>query len=115
LTRSAQQKEIPVTDVVWREPPARPGRRHRFAQEAAQMREHPGEWLLLGTFPLSQSSSARSMGNSIRIGRYTTLRPAGAFDYQTATEDAHDSKGKLTRVVNVYARYVGEGYVSADT
>lgn len=91
-----------MTDVTWREPPERPSG-VRFAEEAVQMREHPGKWLLLQAFPRERGTHARSMGNSVKIGRYTALRPAGAFEPRTATEP--DERGNL--VVNVYARYVG--------
>ena len=91
-----------MTDVTWREPPERP-KGLRYEAEAGEMRKHPGKSVLLKSFPREQGASARSMGNSIRIGRYPAMRPAGAFAAQTATEPGDDG----TLVVNVYAKYVG--------
>lgn len=93
-----------MTDLTWREPPERPTGL-RFEKEAREMRENPGKWRLLRQFPPGQGGNARSMGNSIRIGRYTVFRPAFTFEPRTATEE--DSEGNP--VVNVYARYTGDG------
>jgi hypothetical protein len=93
-----------MTDVVWKEPPERPGARVRkFQHEADQMRLHPGDAVLMKSYPHEQGPAARSFGNAIKIGKYPALRPAGAFDYTTATEP--DDNGNP--VVNVYAWYVG--------
>ena len=93
-----------MTDVTWRKPPNRPKGR-RYEAEAEEMRRHPGKWMLLDTFLQAEGPLARSTGNSIRIGRYSAMRPAGDFEASTATEE--NKHGTL--VVNVYARYVGDG------
>jgi hypothetical protein len=92
-----------VTEVTWKEPPDRQAGL-KFEREAREMREHPGKWLLLDDYPPEQGQSARSMANSVKIGRYTALRPAGAFEARTATEE----NGSGDQVVNVYARYTGD-------
>jgi hypothetical protein len=94
-----------MTDVTWKEPPERPSGL-RFENEAREMRENPGHWLVLDTFLQAEAPLARSMGNSVKIGRYAALRPAGAFEARTATEPG---KKNGTVVVNVYARYIGDG------
>jgi hypothetical protein len=98
-----QKEETPVVNVTWKEPPERPSGR-RFEAEAEAMRSHPGAWVLLDSYLPEEGTMARSMGNSIRIGRYTAMRPAGAFEARTATEE-NEHGG---RTVNVYARYVGD-------
>lgn len=93
-----------MTDVTWREPPPRPSGL-RFEKEAREMRENPGRWLLLDAYLPEEGPLARSAGNSIRIGRFAALRPAGAFQARTATEPNEQGDKR----VNLYARYVGDG------
>jgi hypothetical protein len=91
-----------MTDLTWKEPPERPTGL-RFEKEAREMRENPGKWMLLQQFPPDQGGNARSMGNSIRIGRYTAFRPAGTFQQQTATE-TDDAGNPVERVREVRRR-----------
>jgi hypothetical protein len=75
--------------------------------EATALRARPGQWLLVNSFPPERESAARSMGVGIRTGRYHVFQPAGDFDAQTVTEDAHDSTCRLIQVINVYAVFLG--------
>lgn len=68
------------------------------------MRANPGRWLLLDTFLSSEGGNARSTGYSIKIGRYAALRPAGAFEVRTASEETADGPR-----ISLYARYTGTG------
>jgi hypothetical protein len=100
-----------MAELTWRNPPDNGGRQpgHVYEDEARQLREHPGEYALIKEFPLEEADSARTMGVGIRRGRFWVFRPAGAYHARTATEDSHDSRGRLVQVVNVYACYLGDG------
>lgn len=93
-----------MSEITWREPPRRPSGR-KFEAEAREMREHPGQWLLLDAYLPEEGALARSAGNSVKIGRFAALRPAGAFEARTATETGENGHKR----VYLYARYVGNG------
>jgi hypothetical protein len=99
-----------MAELTWKNPPDNGGRQpgHVYEDEAAQLRESPGEWALIKEFPLEEADSARTMGVGIRQGRYWSFRPPGTFDARTATESVHNRKGNLVQVVNVYAVFLGD-------
>lgn len=80
-------------EMVWKEPPPPHERRNLHAPKAQQLREHPGEWGLVGTY--GSTSSATSMARTIRSGATTAWQPRGAYE-------------ATSRGPEVYARYVGE-------
>lgn len=88
--------------MIRRDPPAntrQPG--YVMEEEAAFLREHPGESYIVRDYPPEEANAARMMGVGIRQGRYRAFQPSGSYGARTATEP--NEKGEL--VVNVYAWY----------
>lgn len=93
----------------WQDPPATgAGRKTASAwtDEAESLRENPGRWKIVKVYPTAKDITARAVGSGIRNGRYTAFRPVGAWEARTATENDPDTPGR--KVVNVYARFIGE-------
>jgi hypothetical protein len=99
-----------VDNVTWRDPPEAPGGRRvtpAYEGEARALRLHPGDWKVIDSFPAAQASAARNLAVSVRTGRLQVFRPPGAFEAVSRTEEEHDERGHLVKVVNVYARFTG--------
>ena len=90
-----------MAGMKWQEPPDKPAKGQKYAEEAAHLRAHPGKWAVVDSFPADPggSSTARSAANEIKTGGYTQFRPAGAFAAKTVTEEGPGGG----RVTNVYA------------
>ena len=91
-------------EIVWKRPPRqlrRIGvRRYRGARVAAQLRMHPGEWALIGTFAsdstaASRASQIRRAYRSASTKADSPWAPAGSFE---AVADGCE----------VYARFMGD-------
>lgn len=75
----------------------------RFGKEAERLRQHPGEFMRVTTYPWEQEATARTIGNHIRTGRYPAFRPAGAWECET-----HTIMSEKKQVVGIWVRYIGE-------
>jgi hypothetical protein len=64
-----------------------------WRDEAAELRDRPGEWAVVATMP---SNRAAAMTANIRLGKLAAFRPAGTFEATKRGED-------------VWVRYVGDG------
>lgn len=82
--------------LVWEEPPTRtrPG---KYAPIAAALRENPGRWAVLRTYPTTQGKRAWGFATAIRQGKFADLRQG--FEACARTVDDQ---------VRVYIRYTGE-------
>lgn len=93
--------------MKWEDPPESAGvkKTNVYAEEAEELRSHPGEWGIVDTFPRSRDAHARSVSNNITRGKYVTFRPAGAFEAVSRKGTGDDG----TQVIKVYGRYLKEG------
>jgi hypothetical protein len=90
----AAERAVDVESIQWSEPPLDSrggGRRHRPIAEA--LKNKPGEWAMIGTYPNARSSG--QIAYAIRQASLVAYRPAGAFE-------------AVGRRGQVFARYVGE-------
>jgi hypothetical protein len=69
------------------------GRSTKYAEEAAELQAHPGEWALF------KENASSSMASLISNGALVAFRPAGA--YEAATRNVKLGYGQI------YVRYVG--------
>ena len=92
-----------MAELTRRDPPGRSRKPasegFAFAEEAAFLRQHPGESYVIRDYPADRANAARLASLNIRTGRYRVFQPGGSFGSRTATEPGPD--GEL--VVNVYA------------
>ncbi len=84
--------------ITFEEPPQprKGGGSVLHAQAAAALRARPGQWARIGTY--SNSGSASSMVQTIRMARTRAYEPAGAFEAVSRT---------VKGVHGVWARYKG--------
>lgn len=83
-------------DLAWEDPPqpqlgTRVG---RWEPVADQLREHPGKWAVIATYPLAQRPIASSLTNALSHGKYR-----GIDGVQAVSRTVNDE-------VKVYARWV---------
>lgn len=83
--------------MKWENPPL--SRKHHrggkvWADEAAELRAHPGTWGILAECPLAKAQYARQLAYAVKTGGYVAFRPEGAFDAVSRAEE---------NVVKVYA------------
>lgn len=86
--------------MKWEKPPLSPrtGRGRNWEEEAAELRDSPGEWAVLAERPRSERSRAYDLSVNIKQGRIVAFRPSGSFESTVRLDgDMH----------KVYARYVG--------
>jgi len=86
--------------MKWEDPPSLPrvDPPGVHSNIAAELKNRPGNWALVGTYAAASVSS--SMAYQIRTGRLPTYLPTGSFEAKART---------VGREHRVYARYVGEG------
>jgi hypothetical protein len=80
------------------------GRDPKWAGEAQEMRENPGEWFVLTEFPIDPAdpddNKPRHLANGITQGKLSSFRPAGHFR-------SVSRKDRKAGIIKVHARYVG--------
>lgn len=86
-------KDPPPVDISGRSPKRKP----KYAAEARELRERPGEWGVILTTGRDEYSSANSLAAHIRKGDYTAF-PKDDFDATVRSEED---------IVRVYCRYLG--------
>lgn len=94
--------------MKWADPPETPVSRDiAYEDEANELRDHPKQWGLLRSWPVNgkNKSAPYSAANQINQGKFVAFRPKGAFEAVSRREK--DEHGR--EVVNVYARYLGDG------
>jgi hypothetical protein len=74
-----------------------------YVAEAAELREHPGQWAILRTLPKVNHASQLACG--IRTGRLAAFRPAGSYEATVLTRP--ERAVHVPRESAVYVRYVG--------
>lgn len=82
-------------------PPVR-GRK-AYRERAALLRQHPGQWGTVTTYPSSQAATQSAY--RLRHGAFTAFRPKGAWEAKAFTEDG---------VHGVHARYIGTPTTTAE-
>lgn len=89
-----------MTDIKWQEPPSDGRERHgKWEPVADRLRSRPGAWALI-----AEGVSASLRSNLVR-GNMKAFRPAGSFEAVSRNPRSGQSGA---RVVDIYARYVGE-------
>lgn len=90
-----------TSGVIWEEPPQRESRLGiDFVHLAKQLRDRPGAWGVIATFPVEQRNSAYGLSQAVRLGKYYTTFPGRQFESKTRT---------VGDAIKVYARFVGSG------
>lgn len=93
--------------IVWSDPPPseRGSSKSKWDQVASELRKNPGRWALIA----AKTTSGNGLSTMIRKGEGRVFSPPGAFEATTRAAGKTDD-GK--RLVDVYARFIGE---SADS
>lgn len=73
-----------------------------YVAEAAELREHPGQWASLKV--CSKVNHASQLAFGIRTGRLAAFRPAGSYEARVLTRSFTTLAPRETAV---YVRYVG--------
>lgn len=60
--------------LVWEEPPNKNHRPGKYAAIAAALRERPGQWAVIRTYPAEQSKRGWGFANTIREGKLVDFR-----------------------------------------
>lgn len=99
-----------MSKMRWEAPPATPRAAKLYwetpswgralAEEAAELRAHPGEWAVIREYPYSERGNAYAYASWIRRGRIKSLQPES--DWESVARVSADRK-----TVKVYARYTG--------
>lgn len=85
--------------LLFEDPPEDDQRRGEWGihrRHAAQLRQQPGQWAVVGIYRTSRSSG--SLAYQIRKGSLPAYAPAGAFEARACTVDGEH---------RVYVRFVG--------
>lgn len=88
--------------MKWEDPPkvqSHTTHRVQWQEEAAELRERPGEWGVIRQFPVKRRKQAYAFQNQVSGGRLRAFRPAASFEATSRTTGT---------VIKVYARYTGE-------
>ncbi len=76
--------------MKWENPPPQQAARNPggkvWAEEAAELRAHPGHWGVLAEYQLAKTAAARQLAHIVKTGKCVAFRPEGAFDAVTRTE-----------------------------
>lgn len=86
-----------MSDLIWQEPPPNVlagDKRHGWAVEAAELREHPKRWALLKTCDTARA--AATFKSTARAGVKKAFRPVDEWEWRTDGPE-------------VYVRFVGSG------
>lgn len=86
--------------LVWENPPAKTGRPGKYAHIAAALRERPGDWAIIRTYPAEQSKRAWGFANTLREGKLIDFR----HGYEAAART-------IDGQVRVYVRYTAQAVV----
>lgn len=81
--------------LVWEEPPAKAGRPGRYAGIAAALKERPGQWAVIRTYPSEQARRGWGFASQIREGKLIDFR--NGFEAAARTVEGQ---------VRVYVRFV---------
>lgn len=80
--------------LVWEEPPTQKGRPGKYATIAAALKERPGKWAVLRTYPSEHAKRGWGFANTIREGKLIDFRDG--FEAAARTVDGQ---------VRVYVRF----------
>lgn len=73
--------------MKWENPPPAPRTRNpggkAWAEQAAELRAHPGHWGILAEYPAGKRQAARNLAWQVSTGLLVAFRPEGAFEAVT--------------------------------
>lgn len=81
--------------LVWETPPDTHHRPGKYATIAAALRERPGQWAVIRTYPSDQAKRGWGFANTIREGKLVDFRDG--YEAAARTVEGH---------VRVYVRYM---------
>ncbi|WP_293783610.1 hypothetical protein [uncultured Aeromicrobium sp.] len=87
-------RDVSPAGLVFEEPPARTNV-GRYAEIAAALRERPGRWAVVKTWPAERKKAAWSFASHVNSGKLADMR--GGFEATARTIDGQ---------TRVYVRYV---------